>query len=240
MRMNGISALVPVLLAVVLPIAAAVVCALRIRGGWKLVLYGCLTFLMFQGLIRIPLLQLVLPQMDWYLYLGTARPLLLALLLAGSAALFEEGGRYLVMRLLIPSRTAPRDALAFGVGHGGVEALLLTGINAVIMLFFAAPTAPALLLAAGVERLFAMVFHVAASLMVAASVREQKPLLLLIAFTLHTLLNLAATLAVMFGLSLLLTEAVIGVFALSLTPYIVYALRRPGPDGGAEGTDDYL
>lgn len=220
------SELTAVLLALALPLAAAIFLSVRVRGGWRMVLYGAMTFLLFQGLLRIPLLDLVLPNLGWYLYLANARPVLHALFLAATAALAEEGGRYLVMGLLTPTRTGAREAVAFGVGHGGTEAILLTGLNALFLLLLGRAASPAAFFAAGFERLFAMTCHVAFSVLVAAGVQKRSPLLPLAAFLLHFLLDFIIGLASAFGVGLFWIEAVTGAFALSLVPVIVVALRR--------------
>ncbi len=41
------------------------------------------------------------------------------------AGVFEEGGRYLVFRFGIPNRDSYRDAVSYGIGHGGMEHLIV-------------------------------------------------------------------------------------------------------------------
>ncbi len=48
-----------------------------------------------------------------------------------AAGVFEETGRYVAFRWLLPKRRFPgRDtAVTYGIGHGGVESILLIGVN---------------------------------------------------------------------------------------------------------------
>lgn len=48
-----------------------------------------------------------------------------------AAALFEETGRFLAMKFLMKKRLTSDNALMFGVGHGGIEAMLILGISEV-------------------------------------------------------------------------------------------------------------
>ena len=58
-----------------------------------------------------------------------AQPWLFAIYAAGAAAVFEEGGRYTAMRYLASRGAKPSTPLAYAIGHGGTESILV-GINA--------------------------------------------------------------------------------------------------------------
>ena len=82
-----------------------------------------------------------------YLFIGTARGAARAILLtpvqgtpwafylwqAVFAGVFEEGGRYLIFRFAMPDRDRYPDAASYGLGHGGLEHILVNSHNA---LFF--------------------------------------------------------------------------------------------------------
>lgn len=51
---------------------------------------------------------------------------LTAALLAG---IFEECGRYVTMRFFLTKHTAKETAVTFGIGHGGIESILIVGIG---------------------------------------------------------------------------------------------------------------
>ena len=139
-----------------LPLGAGVYLALRTKRAAP-VLLGAACFTVFQLLTRIPLLQFVLPKWAGYVLFESAQPVWYLLLLSLSAGVFEECGRYLVMRLFLKTG-GPVDAVSFGVGHGGIEAVALVGVSLAYLLFtggYLAQTAESLFLA-GAERLFAM------------------------------------------------------------------------------------
>ena len=54
---------------------------------------------------------------------------LFGLYAALAAGLFEETGRFVAMKLLMKQSLSKGNALMYGVGHGGVEAILLVGLT---------------------------------------------------------------------------------------------------------------
>lgn len=110
-----------------LPLGALFYLLVRRRVLLRPFLAGVGTFLLFQLLLRIPLLGW-LRGWDGLALLAFRSPWLYALFLALTAALFEEGGRYLAARLLLKGRTGCGEAMAFGLGHWGLEALALVGL----------------------------------------------------------------------------------------------------------------
>jgi uncharacterized membrane protein YhfC len=141
-------------------------------------------------------------------------------LLCITSGLFEEGARYLGYRLAIPGARRWEDGVTYGLGHGGGEAIILGAVVAttfVTMLSLkgvdaaALPadldaatkanlvqqaqsywsTAPYLPLLGGLERLFAMCFHVAMALLVLSAVTTRRVGLLVLAMVLHAILNAA-------------------------------------------------
>jgi len=147
--------------------------------------------------------------------------LVYALALGLSAGIFEEPARWLAFRFAIPDRRRASDALALGAGHGGIEAVLL-GIltlytvlqlvavqgpeagdllspeqleglgraQAQIAAFWAAPWYAVLL--GALERLFAICFHLSASVLVLQAFRRRNRAWVLLAVLWHTALNATA------------------------------------------------
>ncbi len=219
--MQTISILIAILAGIVLPVGAGLWLGARKKGYLKPVLLGAATFCVFQLLTRIPLLA-ILQKTLWFTVFSQTRPVLLALFAGASAALFEEGGRWLVMTLFMKNRRRTSDGIAFGVGHGGIEAVYFLGIGAVMLLLNPAQSfMPSNLLWGSFERLCTMVLHIAWSVMVLKSVTEKKPMWLLLAFLLHTVVDTAAVLMSQAGASVPIIEAVIGVFALFHLAYIL-------------------
>ena len=224
--MPVLSSVFTVTAALLLPIGAGIWLSLKKKGYLKPLGFGVLTFVVFQVLTRMPLIRGVLPKMPWYIVMQTGYPLLYALFLGGTAALFEEGGRYMVMRLFLRERQRVSDGIAFGIGHGGIEAVLLAGVNALVILLTGGADNAGLMFAGGVERISTMMLHVAWSVMVLKSVRERKIGYLLLALALHTIIDAAAVLAQYTGVSILMLEAGVGAFALLILGYTIYEYKR--------------
>lgn len=221
-----VSSIFTIIIALVMPIAVFIYLAGKKDRYLKPLVIGALTFLIFQVLTRIPLLQLVLPNMTWYLVLSMTNPVLYALFLGLTAALFEELGRYVMIRWLLKNNRRWLDAWSFGIGHGGLEAVLLVGLNALLTLVLyggAEMTSPLLMAAAGLERLSAMTMHLGWSIMVMLSIRRKKAGYLLIAVFLHTVLDAGVVFLQQAGLAVLLIEVILLACAGCMVVFIVRA-----------------
>lgn len=180
-----------------IPLAALIWLLVRRRGLLVPFLAGVATFTASQILTRIPLLGW-LGKQAWYVRFAQNNLLLYAFLLALSAGLFEELGRYIAMLLMRRHRGFP-ESLAFGVGHGGVEAVMI-GVMAGLFpaLFqstlFLAGQPPLAIALTGIERLLTIVFHTALSVLVMRSVVARQKRWLVIAIALHTALDMVAAL----------------------------------------------
>lgn len=124
-------------LMILLPLALWLALMRRLRLGLGLVGAGVLTFLGSQ-VFHLPFNAWGLSRLIQALGLpGEARGLgmvWVALLLGLSAGIFEESARYLVYRFWLKDVRSWRQAVLFGAGHGGIEAILLGGL-ALLTLF---------------------------------------------------------------------------------------------------------
>ena len=92
---------------------------------------GALVFVVF-ALVLEPLLHRVCVLGDNAVARAiNANPYLYMLYGALAAGVFEETGRYVAFRLLLSKRRFPeRDtAVTYGIGHGGIETMLLLGVT---------------------------------------------------------------------------------------------------------------
>lgn len=117
------------LFSVALPLGLALFFRRRAGGRWRFFLMGCAVF---------PLFALVLEaQAHRVFYFGVWSQVLqgniwLYALYAGlMAGIFEECGRWVAFRLGRRWCRGPGDALLYGAGHGGAEAVLLLGTTMV-------------------------------------------------------------------------------------------------------------
>ena len=119
--------IITLFISLILPLILLAVYALRNRkqgivSAW---IIGALGFFIPQMLIRLPILTLLSPQLAKF---AAFSPLLYALTLAVTAGLFELAGRILAARVM-GNRLTPKRALAAGLGHGGIEAMVIIGIS---------------------------------------------------------------------------------------------------------------
>ena len=122
-----LSCIVTLFISLILPLIVLLVYALRNRkqgivSAW---IIGALGFFIPQMLIRLPILTLLSPQLAKF---AAFSPLLYAFGLAATAGLFELAGRILAARVM-GNRLTPKRALAAGLGHGGIEAMVIIGIS---------------------------------------------------------------------------------------------------------------
>ncbi|WP_292489482.1 YhfC family glutamic-type intramembrane protease [Methanoculleus sp. 10] len=246
---------VVVLLEIVVPLALGYWIVRRFGAPWRVFLLGALFFIAVQ-VVHTPLV--LVTQAPLYLALlpsGTTTALAgLAVYLGLMAGLFEEVGRYIVYRYYFRRRGIPltrENGLQFGAGWGGVESifvafLVLSGMVSYIVLTGDAgviplPDDPAVqaqvealraltpldILPGLAERMMTITLHIAWSLMVLAAVVYNRKALLALAVLWHAAVDAAAVyLAQTQGI--LVTEAVIFVFAVFGLAYIFMEWRRMG------------
>ena len=235
-NLSVIFIIVTLFISLILPPAFLIVYALRNKkqGIWSAWLLGALGFFVPQILIRLPILS-GLSQLSGFAAFAQTHPVVYGFGLAFTAGLFELAGRYAVARCLKKNLTC-RRALAAGLGHGGIEAILITGLaylsNVVFLVMlqtggFDAALAQAgdasqllaardtlvnthwaLFLLAGFERLLAMTCHVAMSMMVCYGVHTNRVLPWTLAcLALHTCMDSVACISLFTGRGLTLATA---------------------------------
>ena len=235
-NLSILSIILTLIVSLILPPVFAAVYALRHKkqGIWSAWLLGALGFFVPQILIRLPILT-GLSQLSGFAAFAQTHPVVYGFGLAFTAGLFELAGRYAVARCLKKNLTC-RRALAAGLGHGGIEAILITGLaylsNVVILVmlqtggFDAVLTQTgdasqllaardalmnthwALFLLAGFERLLAMTCHVAMSMMVCYGVHTNRVLPWTLAcLAVHTCMDFIASISLFIGRGLTLAAA---------------------------------
>lgn len=176
-----------ILISVILPIAAFIYAVLTKR--LLPFVFGILAFTISQLMIRIPLLDYLQTNSTKFILLSTSQSILYFLILGLSAGVIEEVARYLFMKFLMKDKDWT-SGFVFGLGHGGIEALLLVGVGAISMLF--SPLVSlygAEYFIGGAERFFAIALHVGLSIIVLRSLVEKRLLYLFIAILIHGLGN---------------------------------------------------
>ena len=164
-----------VLVSIALPVAALAVLKRKTGRGLLAALVGAGCFigyaLVLEQLLHAAVFSLF-PAITLYPAAYTAYGCL-------AAGLFEETGRLMGLSLLCKKDRDLALGVGYGIGHGGVEAALLAGVNAAVnaAVMLGAPAAPQVtdalgaagagaFWAAGVERIAAMALHMALSILV--------------------------------------------------------------------------
>jgi len=232
-------------LSAVLVIGAPVVLLLvwRKRTGalWRGAIVGAAMFFLF-ALVLEQILHLLLLRPNGFIMSHTWAYVLYGTLAAG---VFEETGRLVGFRFLLKRQTGRETAVMYGIGHGGIESLLLGGFVAVANLaaslqynagtltgdaLAAVPAAlaspPSYFLVVGVERLLAICLHIALSVLVFQAVkRPGKRWLYPAAILLHAGMDVFAALYQRGVITIWTSEGLMAVFA-ALTCFLALRLYR--------------
>jgi uncharacterized membrane protein YhfC len=244
------------LLMVLMPVALAFFLTHKFKLSWRLWWIGGFTFI-FSQVLHIPFNFIVLnPRLKELGESGIPDPwplLITALALGLSAGVFEELSRYAMYRWPAKDARSWGKGLLAGAGHGGMEAIILgalvlwgylqlmairnTDLSTIVPVdqlelakvqvaaFWSASWYDSLL--GAVERLFTIIFHISASILVLQVFTRGQIRWLWLAIAWHALADAAAVLAVSY-LGPYWTEGLIGVFAL-ISLFIIFRLRQPGP-----------
>jgi uncharacterized membrane protein YhfC len=241
------------LLMLAAPLALGAYVARRVGMGWRLFFVGAATFIGSQ-VLHIPFNLWVLAPRLGAAGLAQATeglPLLILALAYGlSAGVFEEGARYLVYRFWIKDTRRWREAVQFGVGHGGAEAIILGGLaviaffqltamrdtdlvalvpaerlelaRAEIEAYWAAPWYEAL--AGAVERALALCLQTSFAVLVLQVFTRKSPFWLFAAILWHAVVDALAVVGVVRQWSIYTIEGAVGVMAL-ISLAALFALR---------------
>ena len=183
-------------------------------------LIGTVAFIIFAMILEQLLHAIVLqPNPDGSIALARNNPVLFVLYAIFAAGVFEETARFISFHLLKRKYKGLGTGLAYGIGHGGVEAVLIAGlamISGIIMsvtinsgntgllgddpvviaqINTLAGANPVMFLASGFERILAVTIHISLSMLVWCSVKVKGKLWLYpAAIVLHALVNVAPAL----------------------------------------------
>jgi uncharacterized membrane protein YhfC len=250
--MDDFVRLLNALLMILGPLILGVFLVRRWRLGWRVFFMGVATFVGSQ-VLHIPFNQFVLlPFMDKLGLIGNTRigALVLFGVMAGlSAGVFEEGARFLVYRVWLSDVKRWKEAVLYGAGHGGVEAILLGGLalyaffqasayrganlaelvpvdqleiaQAQLDAYWSAPWYAAML--GAVERSFAIAIQISLAVLVFQAVVRRKWIWLFIAIAWHAAVDAVAVIGVQ-KWGIYATEAAVALFAL-ISIVITFILR---------------
>lgn len=224
------------IISLAVPIAAGIAVCLKWKGRVRIssLFIGAGTFILSAMILERIFHTVILFSTG---NLITGNPWLYALYGGLAAGLFEETGRFLAMKFFMKKTLSRENAVLYGIGHGGTEAVLLIGFTYINNLIYsvlinsgalssmlsvydadtqalitqqldALGNTPSLLFyLAGVERIAAMLLHIALSFLVYLAVKDRKPGFYVLSIVLHALVN--AVTVLVSSISPLLSEAVL-------------------------------
>ena len=230
----GISSILAILFTLAFSIVFPIGLMLYFRkkgGKWRTFLIGAGAFILFAMILESILHNLLFLTPLWPVLQGN---IWLYGLYGGLAAgVFEETGRFLAFKLFLKNEREPITALSYGIGHGGVEAILIVGLTMVnnlvlaVMASAGAATDPAVLelaeqltstpagmfLWSAFERFGAIILHLSLSVLVFAAVRVPgKTWLFPVAILIHTVADFIVVVSNAY-LPVAATEIIVLVFA---------------------------
>lgn len=193
-------------------------------------LLGVLAFVSSQIFLRIPLLEYVSRHSTSFIMLKATEPMLFAIVLGLSAAIFEELARYFAMRFLMKRRDWQAGFL-FGAGHGGIEAVLFVGIPAIGLCFSQMELIDSeMYFIGGIERFFAMMLHIGLSIIVLQGVVRKQFRYILYAIVIHALVDALVGILPLYVPNtyvLFVLEVIVAVFALAVFYYSL-SIKKKG------------
>jgi uncharacterized membrane protein YhfC len=238
---------------VALPIVLAFYFTRKFNLEWKLVWAGALTFIASQ-VLHIPFLWVLtslfnsgsIPTPP-----DSMRTIFTAVMLGLAAGIFEETARFILFKFSLKKAKTWNEGLLVGVGHGGVEALIIgafgivTFFSMVLMRngnlaafgvpaeaieatkaqvaeFWATPAYMAIL--GLVERAFAICLHLALSVMVLYSVAYKKPVWFGAALLWHAFVDAVAVYLLPI-VGALAVEGIVGILAV-ISLWILFTMKN--------------
>ena len=239
-------------ISIALPVVLLIVVHKKTKARMAMAVIGAATFFLF---------AMVLEQILHAVVLGvggeriTGNIWIYGLYGGLAAGLFEEVGRFVAMRFAMKKQLSLPNALMYGVGHGGIEAILIVGLasvsNLVTSIMINAGTLEASLGAldqatkeatltqlsalwttpsyqfflSGIERIVAVTLHIALSVLVFQAVKLGKKRYWFLAFAIHVGVDFATVIAANY-LNLVLVEVMLAVLVAGVVALTVSLCRK--------------
>lgn len=238
-----------IIISIGIPIGVLLYIIVKRRDYLKSYLIGALVFFLSQIVLRLPILNFLSINADWYIMLSSVYPIVYSIILGLSAGVFEEVGRFLGFKLGPKKNRTYKDGLAFGIGHGGIEVILITGISSISNLMavislhngsfnsvnYGMTSEKAMsvyssltefqVLIGGFERLFAMCIHIGMTIMVLYGINKGQKRYLLFAIILHGIVDSMLGILQYFGVGAIGIEVWVMICAIVS---VIYTIKCKG------------
>lgn len=208
-----------ILLSIGVPVALLIFARKKYQAKVSSFFIGAGTFLLF-AMVLEQIMHLLVMQVGGLS--ADSNPWLYYVYAAAAAAVFEETGRIIAMKFWMKKRLDFSNALMYGIGHGGVEAVLIGGLagisNLISMVMInsgaiqqsltALPeelkkqtieqlstlwtTSAPLFFVSGIERVSAILLHIGLSLLIYRALRSKKRKTAVLAYGIHFVVDFAA------------------------------------------------
>jgi uncharacterized membrane protein YhfC len=246
------------------PVAIFLICRKRMTLLIRNILIGAAIFFMFAGVLEKALHFYVLKANPLTAAWFPLHPVAFALYGCLAAGLFEETGRYLGMRYFVRNSGNPGTAVAYGIGHGGIEAILIGSLAGVGILVLGVllnsgflestvghgPDGDKLMqlranlqalsvttIAMGtLERLIALLIQIGLSLIVWRAVETRRLGFLALAILLHALIDFPAGLAQTRQLPIAVVEGLLVIAGVGIVAFFLFKLPRKLAAASAQGS----
>lgn len=188
---------------------------------------GSLAFFISQIVLRIPLINYLNENVLGFTMLSVTQPIIYILVIGFSASIFEEVARYMMMRLFMKKRKW-HAGFFFGAGHGGIEAIIFVGLQAVTI-FFTSTVISGEFFIGGIERFFAILLHIGLSIIVLKGIVKKQIRYLFIAIFIHGMIDSFIGFAPMLfppQYQLLAIEGLLIIVSVSIIIYTIYIKRK--------------
>ena len=169
---------ISLLICIGIPVLGGIYFAVKGKGYFLTFLTGILSFVVTQMILRIPLLGYLKTNWEWFMILPYSHYYIYMAIAAFSAGVFEETGRVVGLGVLRKGKTSWMDAVAFGLGHGGIEAVWIGVIGVLPNVLNEDSSISVVVLLSGAERFCAMAFHILLTLVIMEGIRRHKIVLL--------------------------------------------------------------
>lgn len=235
--------IITTVVAFLLPICLAIFWKTKTNCYWLAFATGALCFMIFayvlEGLVNVYLINVN----ETTSYFLMSNPLAYGVFGALMAGLFEETGRLFGFKLLLKNHKEKDVSVGYGIGHGGIECVLVLGVNYLLYVFvilggsLGDPASDAVVLQminsiqtsiiplAMFERIISIILHISLSIFVYKAANKTKSFYLYpVAILLHMISDVPAGLyqaglitnAILVELLIAIITIVIFIFAIKM------------------------
>ena len=244
-------------ISILLPIALMIIWKVKSKARIATFFIGAATFVVFAMILESIQHNIVVKIMGQEAFLKLPFYAVYGGLAAG---IYEEAGRFIVMKLFMKKNMFKKEAIMFGIGHGGIESILIVGFTYIsnLMIAFLLNAGQGNLLTrgmnsdmqmqlikqlsplwtgpestfwlAGPERIMAISFHICMSYFVYRAVKDKKISILFLAIFLHAAMDGVMVVIQRLLKNQFITEAFIALFTVVIVVITVKWYRSEKND----------